>query len=696
METKIPAFPVLEPLSKATETTLKPLDLQDTDFLEIDVDDEGKHFIAEAVCLRRCTGNILPSADDAACPDFVQTPDGAFYKDDRYYHYPSWNATHNWFERVPERSQKGYGKWRLAGTDYTALVIHHVWNHHKLIFKSEEAFLLYTYLLKRFFSQSVAASIAADFKVTGIVPQMPKDFIEHKELPLTDYQKVAMLCSMKTAAYSLFMEQGTGKTPIVIGRTCLESARKRAKENKMYKVLILCPQQVRLNWEREFTRFAVVPGKTCRLVGSKIDKVRNLIDLVREEEDCAWAVGILSIDSVGSIWDALKMIQWDLVVTDESHKIKNWQTKRYKALAKIDDIHARNKMILTGTPITNTVFDIWAQWEWLSPGLSGFSTFQNFRAFHGRWKDQLQGGTAVKKLVGFKNVPLIQERLARLSFLFRKEEMKDKLPAKVYDIYEAAMLPAQREIYKKVSEELVAEIDELLENATGNLTVEHILTKLIRLAQICSGFVKLDDDIDAISETVTRGKEVQISKNNPKIDAIVDMIREDWENDENSKCIIWACFIPDIKAISERLHKEGIKHVGYHKAMHPDYKVANAQKAEDVMNHDDSCRVLLANPSSAGVGQNFLGYDYEHPERSTMYVNHHIYFSCNWSAVDRIQSEDRSHRRGTRTNLRVTDLIIPYTIDDEIRQRVTAKRNMAMSIQDIRDILKNVRAGYRG
>lgn len=720
METKIPAFPILEPLSQATETTLRPLDFLNTDFLEIDVDEKTmKHFMVQAVCLKKCESNLLPSIDDAANPAYVTTPEGAFYRDDRHYYYPSFNASTIWFRRVPERSQKGFGHWKLAGTDYTALIIHHVWPHHKLIFKSEEAQLLYTFLLRRFYSQSNNAAITAEFKLNGTLPKMPEDFIEHKERPLTDYQKAALLISMNNASYALFMEQGTGKTPIIINKICLAAARKRVAKKGMYRTLVICPQQVRRNWEREFVRFATVPGKTCVLRGATIRKIRSLCDIIRSEDDCAWAAAIISIDSVSSIWEGIKNMKWDFVIIDESHKIKNADTNRFKDMMKIDDPRASSKEILTGTPITNTIFDLWAQLEWLGEGLSGFSTYANFRAFHGKWKQKMEGGTAVQKLVGFKNTPLIQERLARLSFLWTKKDTERLvhlkypgiafedlppevqallLPEKVEDIYEVAMTSEQLEIYGRVATKLVAEIDEILADAEVkglNITVEHILTKLIRLAQICSGFIKTDNIEDLVNDKIIPGTTIQISKRNPKIEAIIKILKEDWENDSNSKCIIWACFIEDIRAISKRLAEEGINHVGYHKTIQDGYRVKDSAAAEDIINFDDSCRILLANPSSGGIGQNYLGYNVDKPEESSMYVDHHIYFSCNWSAVDRIQSEDRSHRRGTRNNLRITDLVIPYTIDEEIRQRVTAKRQMAMSIQDIRSILSNVLRGYR-
>lgn len=697
MEAKIPAFPILEPLSRATATSLKEMQFTDTDFLEIDVDKEGDHFTVEAVCLRKCPSNILPSDEIV----YVTTPEGAYYKDDAYYHYPSVNACMNWFRRVPERKQLGYGKWKLAGTDFTALIIHHVWPHHKLIFKSEEAVLLYSLLLKRFLTQSKNTVLAAKWMKDKVAPEMPEDFIDHPKLPLTEYQKVALLSSLNRSEYALFMEQGTGKTPIVINRICLEGARKRAgalveADKGMYRALILAPQQVRINWEREFERFATVPGKTSILRGGKINKVRALIDGIRSEDDCAWSACILSIDSVDSIWEALQRIKWDLVVVDESHKIKNTKTNRFKTLIKIDDVRARAKMILTGTPITNVVFDLFGQFEWLGKGLSGFATYENFRSFHGKWKNA-DNGSGVRVLTGFKNIPLIQERLARLAFLILKKDAGLNLPDKVYDLYEVKMTFAQAQMYKQMATRLVIEIDEMMATAAAegkNVTVDHILTKLIRLAQICSGFIKTDDIVDVEAETRERGEILQIDEHNPKIEATIKLLREDWDNDSNSKAIIWATFIEDIRAISQRLAEEGIKHTGYHKAIHPDYRVKDAAAAEDVINRDEECKVLVANPASAGVGQNFIGYDANRPDEYETYVNHEIYFSCNWSAVDRVQSEDRAHRRGTRTNVRITDLIIPMTIDQEIRMRVNDKRMAAMTIQDVKQILDNVVRGY--
>jgi len=702
-ETKISALPVLEPLSAATATTLAPIQFNDTDFLELDItlENDRMHFIAEAVCLLRCSGSkMLPSFDNGLNPPYVITPEGAFYKDDRYYHYPSHNASMRWFQRIPERIQKGYGKWRLGGTDFTALVIHHIWPHHKIIFKSEEAIIFYTYLLKRFLIQSKNATIAAEYALTKIVPQMPKDFIEHPTLPLLPYQKVALLACLNQESYALFMEQGTGKTPIVINRICLEGARKRVKKEGMYRALIICPQQVRSNWEREFERFATVPGKISILHGGKINRIRSLIEGITSEDDCVWSACIISQDSVENTWEAFEKMKWDLVVIDESHRIKNPQTDRFKTLLKIDSMRSKAKMILTGTPIANTIFDLWSQLEWLGNGLSGFSTYSNFRSFHGIWNDSIKE-IGIRKLVAFKNTPLIQERLARLSFLINKKDANLNLPDKVYDLYEVIMTAKQSEIYRKLATKLVVEIEEDIATAEAEgrtVTVDHILTRLLRLAQICSGFVKTDSSGNFSDEGEYEnvgGKIVQIANPNPKIEALISIIKEDIENDPNSKILVWATFIEDLRIISEALTNAGIKHVGYHNVISKDYRVKDSAIAAEVINKDRDCKVLVANPASGGIGLNFLGYDVDKPNDYETYVNHEIYFSCNWSAVNRIQSEDRAHRRGTRTNIRITDLMVPRTIDEEIRKRVLDKRRMAMTIQDVRHILNDVLRNYK-
>jgi len=668
----IAARQLLEPLSKATETLLEPVNFFDSDFLELDVDKKMEKFVATVV------GYSAASPFELSREDIVEIDAIPRLKCS-----PSHIALGNWWTRIPERKEasKGFGnrQWEFAATDVTALVIHHVWPEHKIRFVSEDAEVFYNVLIKRFMAQTKSALMIAQFKADGTVPKMPNDFIEHADpnLRLAPYQKIALLASLNQEGYGLFMEQGTGKTPVAVNRVNLEASRKRKAGKGMYRCLVICPKNLRMNWEKEFSRFSVHAGKVGVLRGGLFNRQRTLIDSVRDEDDCVWSVTVTSVDSIKQTEAAIKRVPWDMVIVDELHYAKSASSTRFKQLRDIEESCSKSRMGLTGTPIANTIMDLFAQFEFLGKGVSGFSNFSAYRKFYGTFKKVDQGGTAIERLNGIRNVPLIQERLARIAFTITKAEADLQLPEKLYSVLEAEMTANQRELYNQLAKMLIVEIEEALESRA--LTAEHILTKLLRLAQITSGHVKWDD----------RPAE-PISGGNPKIDALVESLKEE-DRDPKAKSLVWCCFVEDMRAISERLHKEGIKHVGYHPSIHADYRKDDASLAEQAFNKDDSIKVFIGNPASGGVGLTLIGYDRENVDASTCYCDREYFFSCNWSAVQRSQAEDRAHRRGTRRVVQVIDLMVPGTIDEEIRARLSLKKEMALAVQDIRGVLATLK-----
>ncbi|MAF76509.1 MAG: hypothetical protein CMF17_11790 [Idiomarinaceae bacterium] len=699
------ASATLEPLSKETEQVTAPLNLRQNDFLEIDVDADLKRFIVQAISLRPiAVPDPIPGWDAVNMAEAEQQEDRGDYVINGVPYvkegWPSREATHYWINRVPERRESGSGRWILAATDYTMLVVLNSWPSDRIIFKSQEAQVQMTYLLRRFLVQKRAQRVIANFKVEGTCPDMPDDFIDHPERPAADYQKAAMLASLNQPAFGFFGEQGTGKTLMAILRINLEASRKRAGKVAgvkagMYRALILCPKQVRSNWHNEFERFSTSPGKVGVMRGGLIDRQKVLLDCVKDEEDCDWSACILSMDSSAQSMEMLKRVPWDIVVVDESHYMKNPSSKRFKTLREFNNTSTRQKLILTGTPIANSLFDLWAQFEFLGEGMSGFSTRENFRKFHGQFASNNSQASPVQKLVGLKGIPMIQERLARMAFLIRKDEALTNLPPKVYDIEEVEMTALQKEYYEKMADMIAIELEAELADPKV-MTVNHILTRLLRLAQITSGHVKWDGDIDENTGEPIVGKVEQIAGGNPKADAIVKMLQDEGR-DPNEKTIVWCTFVEDMRVVSEALTAAGIKHIGYHPTLQSNVRARNPEDAADRFNKDASIQVFIGNPQSGGTGLNIVGYDYTLPEeeQGQTYTGHEIFMSCNWSAVQRSQAEDRAHRRGTKRSVRITDLMVLGTIDEEIRARVLSKRQSAMEIQDVRDILTKVLEGYR-
>ena len=611
--------------------------------------------------------------------DLLQRLDGEMVA--RTEGYPSWDARSWAKDHIPENfkvTDLNYSLRRVAATDISVLMARSAWGDSRIVFKDKDAENLFTYIYVRFMSQTHRAKVQAEYKLNGTVPEAPADYDEHPELPLSDYQRVAMQMALGQEAIALFMEQGTGKTPTAIARICLEAKRTRRGEmdgkKRMMRVLIVAPNAVRLNWETEFQRFATTPGKVCRIRGGKMRRVKLLTQAIKDDPECGFTAVIIGYDTLSNDHEIFSQVAWDLLVTDESHYYKNAKTNRWNAIASVRDVSAR-KMALTGTPIPNTLFDLQTQLEGLYEGGSGFQTVKGYRDFHGQFEDvgQVATGGHVSKLIGYNHVPWLQERLTRLSFRITTEDAGLNLPDKVYDIHEVEMTAKQKTLYEKVSTHLFAEVEADLAGATEKtleVVCNNILVKLLRLSTITSGHIKFDGEKKAI----------QIDSKNPKIEATMDLLAENLKKDPNLKTVIFACWSPDLEALAKRMEADGIKFVDYKKE-----KDAGVHR----FNNDPETRVIICNPASAGVGLNLLGYNPDN-DINDSYCGHEIWFSQNWRMDLRIQGEDRAHRRGTKMPVRITDLTVIDSIDEEIRNRVVVKAQTAEAIQDISTILKRV------
>lgn len=659
---------LLEPLSTATREVLSPLQLREWDYLFLWMDPKGDKFIADL---------------------------GSYKDGKKVSLHPSYEAR-GFFKRIPEQKFLGGKDWdkqyrfSLAPTDYTALVIQASWPEDRIIFKDPDgndsplAKLQYEFLLKRFASQEKKAAMLAAFKISGALPEKLPNWIDHPTKPLSDYQRVGCQFAINQEGAALLMDKGTGKTATSIARICYEARAHKSLTDKQMRVLVVCPQQVLTNWKEEFHRFATARGKITLVRGNEDQRIKQLVTGLAPDKTCDYAVIVVSYDTLSAAITEFSYFEWDLVILDESQKIKSPRTERWKSCKAIRE-KSKRRMILTATPIGNSPMDLWTQLEFLGEGLSGFQSFEGFRNCFGVWED-VPGMTGVAKLIDIKNVPLLQERLARLTFQITKEEAGLNLPNKVYDVVDIEMTPKQAKIYSQIATALMAEIENTLSGQTNSLTVEHVLTSLLRLAQITAGHVSWDAKKDPQSGMILVPRVVeQIDDENPKIQACIDLLTEEGR-DPNGKTIIWCNFREDIRAISARLKKEGIKHGTYFGDTPQEEREAHVKS----FNCDPQFKVLVANPQTAGEGLNLLGYDKDNEANSNTYCDHEIFFSQNWSFILRSQAEDRAHRRGTKMPVRITDLIVPGTIDEEIRARVQGKEAMAASVTDLKSILKRI------
>lgn len=575
-----------------------------------------------------------------------------------------------------------------GATDNTVELFHALWPLDQLFFDDELARASYEKLLWEAATADYIAEINANWKLHKIVPEHNYEFSAAD--PLSPYQQVALYCAMLSQGFALFMEQGTGKTPVSIAVICnvVKDIVARIKAlhgiDKMLNVICVCPKNVRMNWETETEKFTTQNGKVTVIRGTNINRVKQLCDAIRPEPGCDFSLVVTSYETLTRSWDAFSYgtLHWDIAIADESHFFKDVRRQRYETMMKLRDISSK-RLVLTGTPITNTALDLYAQLEFLGKGVSGFSSWETFKRFHGVYEKSSDGTS----LVAIQNVPFMQERLARRSFIIRTREALPDLPPKVYDIHEVEMTTAQREIYREVATRMALEIEADLQNniSPKQMVISNALVKMLKLAQITSGHVVWPELHDEFGNKY-QNRTVQYIYPNPKIEAVLDLMQG---KPDTSKTLIWAHWIPDINWIAQALRDDGIDRVTFFG------ETTDPERDQAVLrfNEDRQCRAFVGNQGAGGVGLNLLGYPVGKPELSDTNADHAIYFSQDWSMPKRGQSGARNNRRGTRVHTRETDIVVPGTIDEEIRCRVLAKQDHALDISDIRAILKNCLLG---
>lgn len=561
-------------------------------------------------------------------------------------------------------------------TDYTTKLIKHGWTNPKLV--SSTAQPLFDSIFMREFYAETNAKRTHEYKESSKVPTSEwfdkhDAFLLTQDIALNPYQKTASYNACFSKGYALFCDPGTGKTAMMLRK--LDYVLDHSDRQTL--TLIACPKTIRSNWINEINKFSSNKDKIhiVTLNGNNpTDRVVNFIN------DCSEANGkhIVIITGFETFVQTVQMhnIEYDLLLLDESHNIANPTTKRTKTfLSNKKKFH--NVVIATGTPFRNTPFDIYPQLEMMGDGVSGFDSFKAFKDFYGIFAAP-SAFTKIRHLEGFQNIPLLQEKLAKYSFIIRKEEALPYLPKKTFSIAECNMTKDQGKVYYALCEQLFAEISNYGPDP-DSITVNNILTQMLRLAQITSGYAATDLGTRSVFDP------------NPKLDLLVKLLLGDKEEeidgileDPDRKAIVWCCFKENLKMIKARLALEGIDSVCFHGTL---------EDKDDIItryNCDINCRVFIGIAASGGVGLNLVGFDPYNPDKYTTNTTDTLNYSTNWSMVNRLQSIDRAHRYTTRVPQHITDLLVPHSIDMEIYNKVTAKVEMSMSLQNIKGILKSI------
>lgn len=518
------------------------------------------------------------------------------------------------------------------------------------------------------------AKMQQAWKDHGAIPD-DHGLVQSPDYPLKPYQIVGAALAGEPDGYGLWMDMGTGKTPTAIARICTDAS----KADSLFKVLIIVPPALKVNWEEEIHKFASVPVHTYIVKGDSNQRTINVLGAIAQaaEERKKLCAIITTYDLAVSSIGLFTMIQWDTTIVDEAQWFKDGSTARAAAMMKLRD-KSKKRLVLTGTPFGNTIMDLYTLLEFMELGASGFSTLGEFKRHHAITRPI---GTGIDAIVSTRFHDDLKQRIAQRAFIVNKKEVLKDLPDKIYELSEVEMGDQQKKAYKQMADQMIAVFDQMSDSDKRSST-NHILTQLLRLAQITAGFSVIDRDFDEDDEdSEAPPAEIVYFPDNPKIKRLVELANE---LPPNEKMIIWNKWRPTIRPIVDALEAEG-----HTVAL---YRGTNEQKedAKTRFNFDRSCRFFIANPRSAGAGLNLNGYPQGKEDEYDTNTTSMVHFSYDWSYLDCDQAESRANRIGSRVILNIKRLVVPSSIDMEIYRAIEKKRKDASDIQDIREILRKI------
>lgn len=471
----------------------------------------------------------------------------------------------------------------------------------------------------------------------------------------------------KSSCIPLFFDPGLGKT-----RTIIEIATRKFLRGEIDTVLVIAPNRVHRQWAvEEIPKWCTVPYtvQICEVKNWQ-PKILNFI-----------CVNVDKFSTKGA-WQQYidcAIQNKTFIVVDEATRIKNPKAKRSQNIIygfnsnikKGKRIVASKPMtvcraVLTGTPVTNSPFDIWSMFEFLSPGMLGMGWY-TFQAKYGLFRTAVIGGRGVRMLIDkeawyaiqrcedfttaciifgvdqdtywyikqhgaysgpFRNIEELKKLLYTYSEFASIDECLD-LPEKMYVKRTVDMVPQQAKMYKSMRDNYIVELKDDIIGVTSKLAA------VIKMQQIAAGFINdipLDD--------------------NPKLERMM----EDIEEIKGKKFIVVCHFVEESRMIFERLEKEGYKvclqtgiarigTIDDFKQGKYDCMVANIRCISTGLNLQDNCNVMF------------------------FYSNTHSY-------EDRLQTEGRIHRSGQTQRCVYYDYVMKGTVDEKILELLNNKKDM--------------------
>ena len=425
-------------------------------------------------------------------------------------------------------------------------------------------------------------------------------------------------------------DMGLGKTAQALAHLLLEKQSGRMDKPS----LVVLPTSLIFNWKREAERFA----PQLRLLSLHGKERSEHFPAIPEHDVILTTYPLLWRDE-----QALTEHDYHLLILDEAQTVKNVSSQAAQVVRKLN---ARHRLCLTGTPLENHLGELWAQFDFLLPGLLGTS-----KEFARTWRTPIekQGNALRRGLLARRVRPFILRR--------RKEDVAQELPAKTLIVRSVELEGAQRDLYEAVRTAMDQRVRE--EISARGFARSHIiiLDALLKLRQVCC---------DPRLLKLTSAKKV---KERAKLDLLMEMLPE--LVSEGRRILVFSQFTSMLELIEAELARERL---GYVKL------TGDTQNREETVRRfqDGEVPIFLISLKAGGVGLNLTAAD-------TV-----IHYDPWWNPAVENQATDRAHRLGQTKNVFVYKLVVAGSIEEKILALQEKKAELAAGIlsEDVNGLAK--------
>lgn len=427
---------------------------------------------------------------------------------------------------------------------------------------------------------------------------------------MRDYQKYGFRWMKTLGMYNmggiLADDMGLGKTIQAIA--VMQSMKDSCQPEEHKQFLVICPSSLTLNWQNEIERFAPGLSSVC-ISGTVAERTKQFEDM--NDYDVVITSYATLLRDIAKYEEKHFAVQF----LDEAQNIKNHNTQSAKA---VKAINSDQRFALTGTPVENTLAELWSIFDFIMPGyLHHYSYFKKTFETPIVKKNDTSSVRSLQRLTS----PFVLRRL--------KGEVLTELPDKTETVLEIKLDDKQNKLYLANAAQIKGQLSEM-DESRDKLKILAMLTKL---RQICCDPSLLYENYDGESA---------------KLEQCIELVKSCIES--GHKILLFSQFTSMLDIIADRLMQDGISF----------YTLTGSTKTKDRMKmvnefNENDVSVFLISLKAGGTGLNLTGADIV------------IHYDPWWNLSAENQASDRVYRIGQRNNVQIYKLIVKDTIEEKIR-----------------------------